>query len=296
MDRRKFLELAGTAGAMAAGAGLAKAATKAAKPSGDKEKDEEFVAVLVDTTRCIGCRRCEVACAQVNGLPVPDPAHDGALEHERKTTLEQWTVVNRRETEKGDVFVKTQCMHCEQPACAAACPTNAMEKTHLGPVIWHPDRCMGCRYCMMACPFEIPRFEYDSWNPRIRKCIQCYERLQDGEQPACVEACPQEALMFGKKSDLLQEARSRIYRHPDDYVHHIYGEHEAGGTGWLYLSAVPFEQLGLPTDVGTIPYPDTTREFLYSVPVVFMVVPPLLYGLHELTERKEKVREQEEGA
>ncbi len=279
MDRRKFLGLAG-----AAAATTTLAASKA-QASEVTEDSPEFFGVLVDTTRCIGCRKCEVACAEVNDLPVPDIVNDGALDEVRTTDIDQWTVVNRFETDKGEVFVKKQCMHCGQPACAAACLTNAMEKTETGPVTWDGKKCMGCRYCMLSCPFEIPKFEYYSANPRIRKCIMCAPRLEEGKQPACVEACPADALMFGKKRDLMQIARVRIYSHPDRYYRSIYGEHEVGGTGWIYLASVPFDQLGFRTDLGNLTYPDYTREFLYAVPLVFLLGPPLLYGLNQLASR-----------
>jgi Fe-S-cluster-containing dehydrogenase component len=249
----------------------------------------EFVGVLTDTTRCIGCRSCEVACAKAHSLPVPDVENDGALAAERKTSETQWTVVNRYDTDRGVVYVKKQCMHCWQPACASACLTNAMEKTKSGPVIWHANRCMGCRYCMVSCPFEIPKFEYDSWNPKIQKCNMCWERLQEGEIPACVKACPVDALMFGMKRDLMEIARVRIYNHPEHYHHEIFGEHVVGGTGWLYLAAVPFDQLGFRTDLGSTPYPEYTREFLYAVPVAFLLGPAMLLGLHKLARRAERV-------
>jgi ferredoxin len=137
---------------------------------------------------------------------------------------------------------------------------------------------------MISCPFDIPKFEYHSWNPRIQKCNLCWERLEAGEKPACVEACPTDALMFGSKRDLMEVARVRIYNHPDDYVHKIYGEHEVGGTGWLYLSAVPFEELGFRTDLGTTPFPEYTRDFLYGVPLVLFGLPALLLALNLLSE------------
>ena len=275
MDRRRFLKLVGAAGTAAAGPHRARA--------GGGSADVEFIGVLVDTTRCIGCRSCEVACGEAHGLEVPDVVNDGALEEVRTTGTRRRTVVNRHQTDAGTVFVKRQCLHCWQPACASACLTNAMYKTHEGPVIWRESKCMGCRYCMVACPFEIPRFEYDSPVPRIEKCTLCWDRLERGLIPACVRACPVDALMFGGRRDLLEIARVRIYNHPEHYVHRIYGEHEVGGTGWLYLSAVPFEQLGFRTDLGTTPYPEYTKEFLYSVPVVFLLVPTLLAGLHRLS-------------
>lgn len=276
MDRRCFLKTSGAIGATLACGSAAAAQTPASK---------EFVGVLVDTTRCIGCRACEVACGQANGMLVPDVEKDAALEKERLTSEKQWTVVNRYKTEKGDVFVKKQCMHCWQPACTAACLTNAMFKTREGPVIWNADKCMGCRYCMISCPYNIPKFEYNEWNPDIQKCTMCYGRIKEGKRPACVEACPADALMFGQKRDLMEIARVRIYNHPRQYVRQIYGEQEVGGTGWLYLASVPFEQLGFPTHLGTTPYPEYTKEFLYSVPILDFGLPTLLVGLKLLVDQ-----------
>ena len=275
MNRRDFLKVTGVAGMALTGTD--------ARGSENAAPSPEFYGVLVDTTRCIGCRACEKACATEHDFPVPDTVNDEALETPRKTSETAWTVVNRYDTTRGEVFVKTQCMHCWQPACTAACLTNAMYKTPEGPVIWRSSKCMGCRFCMVSCPFDIPKFEYNEWNPKIQKCNLCFDRLQEGKKPACVEACPTDALMFGKKRDLMEIARVRIYNHPDRYVHKIYGEHEVGGTGWLYLSAVPFEELGFRTDLGTTPYPEYTRDFLYGVPLVLFGVPALLYGLNQMS-------------
>jgi Fe-S-cluster-containing dehydrogenase component len=277
MNRRGFLKLAG-----AAGTATAVGPSRAEGP----RDDTEFIGVLVDTTRCIGCRACERACALEHGNEVPDIENDDALRSERTTSVRQFTVVNRYETDKGEVFVKKQCMHCWQPACTAACLTNAMHKKKEGPVVWRSGKCMGCRYCMISCPFDIPKFEYNTWNPRIRKCTLCAERLERGQKPACVEACPTDALMFGLKRELLEVARVRVYNHPARYVRKIYGEHEVGGTGWLYLAAVPFEQLGFRDDLGTTPYPEFTRDFLYGVPVALFGLPALLFGLSLLAERR----------
>ena len=275
MDRRSFLKLSAATG-MALAANEAQA-TEPAHP-------EEFVGVLVDTTRCIGCRSCERACSLAHDLPVPDIEHDGALAQVRDMSDSQWTVVNRFDTSKGEVFVKRQCLHCWQPACGAACLTNAMYKTRTGPVIWRPGKCMGCRFCMVSCPFDVPKFEYSGWNPKIQKCSMCAERLEQGKKPACVEACPTDALMFSSKRQLMEVARVRIYNHPERYVHKIYGEYEVGGTGWLYLSAVPFEEIGFRTDLGTTPYPEYTRNFLYGVPLGLFGLPALLVGLSLLAQ------------
>ena len=273
MDRRSFLKFSA-----ATGMALATSEAQATEPA----QPEEFVGVLVDTTRCIGCRSCERACSVANNLPVPDVEKDGALAQVRDTSDHQWTLVNRFETSKGEVFVKKQCMHCWQPACGAACLTNAMYKTRTGPVIWRPGKCMGCRFCMISCPFDVPKFEYNSWNPKIQKCSMCAERLEQGQKPACVEACPTDALMFSSKRQLMEVARVRIYSHPERYVHKIYGEYEVGGTGWLYLSAVPFEEIGFRTDLGTTPYPEYTKPFLYGVPLALFGLPALLLGLSQL--------------
>lgn len=275
MDRRGFFKTSLVAGGTAVFAGDELNASETTKP-------EEFVGILVDTTRCIGCRSCEVACGEQNGMNVPDVTNDAALEAERTTSDKQFTVVNRYETDKGEVFVKTQCMHCYQAACAAACPTVAMEQTRNGPVIWNPGQCIGCRFCMVSCPFNMSKFEYHEWNPKMQKCNLCFERVKEGQKPACVSACPTDALMFGTRVKNLEVARHRIYSHPDKYMHHIYGEHEVGGTGYIYLSAVPFDQLGFRTDLGTRPYPEYTKEFLYAVPMILFGVPAFLLGLNAL--------------
>lgn len=245
----------------------------------------QSMGVLVDTTKCLGCRMCEFACAKANGLPEPEQDIDRAVE--RRTSPTQLTVNNRYETEKGPVNVKRQCMHCLRPACTSACLTKAMHKTPTGAVAWDGGKCMGCRFCMVSCPFDVPKFEYDSANPKISKCVMCVDRLARGEEPACVAGCPVKALTFGRREDLLEEARRRIYTEPDKYVPHIYGEHEAGGTSWLYLAKAPFEQLGFKTDVGDTAFPIYTREFLYSVPLALTLVPPLLLAVNRATQRSQ---------
>jgi len=206
--------------------------------------------------------------------------------------------VNRYETERGLVHVKRQCMHCDQPGCGAACLVNAMLKTREGPVIWRESKCMGCRYCMISCPFDVPKFEYNKPIPKIQKCNFCADRLGEGLLPACVVACPVQALTFGEKREILAAARARISAYPDRYVQHIYGEREAGGTGWLYLSSVPFEQIGFRTDLSTTAYPRFTTGFLYSVPVIFVLWPTFLLGLNHISRRnaeKSSTKAEKEG-
>lgn len=278
MDRRNFLKAFG----IASGTLLTKGNALKAE---EIFQNKEFMGILVDTTRCEGCRTCEMVCSEANDLPEPDWEVD-ILENERRTTEKQFTLINGYQTEKGEVYVKRQCMHCNQPACASACLTKAMLKTEKGPVVWEANKCMGCRYCMISCPFDIPKFEHHSANPRIRKCTMCWVRLQEGEQPACVENCPAEAVIFGKRRDLIEIARERIYQNPDDYIHHIYGEHEVGGTGYLYLANVPFDQLGLPADLGTKPVPELTTDFLYGVPIILTLWPAFLLALSNSTKHK----------
>ncbi len=287
LRRRTFLKALGAsaAGTVCAGQVSAQHESPAEEPNG----------ILIDTTRCIGCRTCEFMCAEAHGFPEPD-LDFSVFEEERTTTETQWTLVNEYETDIGPVYVKRQCMHCLQPACASACLTKAMYRTDEGPVIWRANKCMGCRFCMISCPFDVPKFEYDSWNPRIQKCNQCWDRQQEGEMPTCVENCPGEALMIGKRSELIDEGRRRICENPDGYVHQIYGEHEVGGTSVLYLSAVPFDQIGLRTDLGTTSYPTFTKEFLYGVPIVLAVIPPLLLAISNATKRQHGQVETEMGA
>jgi Fe-S-cluster-containing dehydrogenase component len=276
LDRRSFFKVMGATG-------LTLAVGKDISASTKSVKEKEFCGVLYDSVRCKGCRGCEYDCADANGLPEPPPNKE--IKGLRKPDDKHRTVVNEYKTSKGIVYAKMQCMHCNEPACAAACLTQAMHKTIEGPVIWRADKCMGCRYCMVSCPFDVPKFEYLSANPKIEKCTMCFEtRVQKGELPACVENCPNEALMFGTRRELITEARRRIYEKPDEYIDHIYGEHEAGGTSWLHISPVPFKELGMKT-VQTESYQALTKGFLYSVPSVFVLVPALLLGIQQATKK-----------
>jgi Fe-S-cluster-containing dehydrogenase component len=276
-----------------AGGALLTGGSKPAYAQQTSEGGVEFNGMLIDTTKCIGCRACEEACNEANHLPKPEVSFstESVFEKKRDPTPDAYTVVNRFPNEKEPdkpIFVRKQCMHCNQPACASACLTKAMEKTREAAVIYNKGRCMGCRYCMVACPFDIPKFQYNSATPFVRKCIFCNERQMRGEQPACSEVCPTGATLFGKKRDLLEIARTRIAAEPDKYVQHIYGEHEVGGTGWLFLYGVQAEKLDLRTNLGTTPYPELTSGFLYGVPLVFVLWPSLLIGLNYLIKESEE--------
>lgn len=274
INRRSFFKVMGVTGAA-----IATGKNISAAPA--PKNSIEFSGILYDSTRCAGCQTCEFSCAEANGLPAPvDTIQAGTI---RKTDELHRTVVNAFNSSKGEVYLKKQCMHCNEPACTAACLTQAMYKTKEGAVIWRGEKCMGCRYCMVSCPFDAPKFEYHSSNPKIEKCNMCYSRTIEGKLPACVENCPAEALIFGKRKYLLKEAHKRIAENPDLYIDHIYGEHEAGGTGFLYLSSVPFEELGLKTTIQTKPYPELSKGFLYSVPTIFVLWPAILLGIREAT-------------
>ena len=162
--------------------------TISAEPVPKSEK--EFYGILYDSTRCAGCQGCEFACAEAHGLTAPSFEDVPVIGTERKADETRRTVVNAYQTSKGEVYVKRQCMHCSDPACTAACLTRAMYKTEDGPVIWRGKKCMGCRYCMVSCPFDVPKFEYLSPNPKIVKCDMCFDRMQEGKVPACAEQCP----------------------------------------------------------------------------------------------------------
>ena len=273
INRRNFLKTLGVVGAtLTVGKGIA----APDKPNGEIE----FRGILYDSTRCLNCHVCERLCAKIHGAPEPEKPKDGEI---RQTNETYRTVVNAYNTSKGEVYAKKQCMHCNEPACAAACLTQAMHKTQEGPVVWRGDKCMGCRYCMVSCPFNVPKFEYHSSNPKIEKCDMCFDRIKEGQMPACAEQCPTEAIVFGTRRELITEARRRINDSPGSYYDHIYGEHEAGGTGYLYLSPVPFEELGFNTTLQKSSYPALTKGFLYAVPSIFVLWPALLLGLQQAT-------------
>jgi len=184
-------------------------------------------------------------------------------------------------------------MNCGQPACASVCPVGALQKTALGPVVYDADKCMGCRYCMQACPFQVPSYEWSSRLPRMRKCDMCYERQSRGQFTACTEACPVCATKGGDRDALLAEARQRIAEKPDQYYHGIYGVTEVGGTSVLYLSAVPFEQIGLRTGVPSEPLPDTTWRVLELLPDVVSTGTVLLGGIWWISNRRKEVAKAE---
>jgi len=295
-NRRDFLKLAGAAGAASI------AGTESVEAVPVERISDEWMGVLTDLSLCVGCRKCEWACKDINGHPnQPIEAFEdmSVFQQKRRTGPEWFTVVNEYPSPEPDttpVYVKHQCMHCNEPACASSCLVAAFRKTPEGPVLYNENVCIGCRYCMIACPFYVPSYTYDNpYTPVVRKCTMCFDKVtREGGVPGCVKVCPVEALTFGKRSDLITLAREKIVQNPGKYVDHIYGEHEAGGTCWLYVSPRPFEELGFRTDLGTTPYPELTKGFLSSVPLVLTIWPALFIGCYAFTKRREESAQQNE--
>ena len=303
MKRRKFLALLGVSGlAPAIAAGTAEAA-----PHAFPYYEDSF-GVLHDVTRCIGCRRCEAACQRVNNLPMPEkPFTDFEVTKTlRRTTAKAWTVVNEYKVNDKPYYRKLQCFHCNDPACAASCFTKCYTKLPNGAVVYDGSQCVGCRYCMVACPFNIPGFQYDlAWDPLVQKCTFCNPLLQKGELPGCVEACPMDALTFGKRSDLIKIARRRMEENPGRYINYLYGEHDAGGTAWMVLvpaaGAKPgpvddpevtggeMQQVGLDPHLGNQPMGEYTYGALGAVPMIVAFWPVLFGGAYAITKRREAI-------
>jgi Fe-S-cluster-containing dehydrogenase component len=252
LDRRAFLRASSTLGLGVAAGALSRADDA---PAGERSPQPR-VGCLVDTTLCIGCRQCEAACNRRNELPRPDRPFDDptVLRDRRRPSAHAYTVVNeydgspsRDQHHRSTTHVKTQCMHCLDPSCVSACIVGALTKARDGAVVYDPEICIGCRYCMVACPFGVPAYEYDdALAPRVRKCEFCARpEAGRGAAPACAAACPTEALVFGERDGLLDLARERVSRAPVRYRDQIYGESEVGGTAWLYLLGRAPDELDL---------------------------------------------------
>ncbi len=237
-------------------------------------------AILFDAAKCIGCRLCELACAERNRLP-----YDEAIAAEEQLSAHKLTAVQTR----GDYFVRRLCMHCLDPSCASVCPVRALYKSELGPVVYDAERCIGCRYCMLACPFQVPAYEWNSRLPRVKKCDMCFDRLQQGELTACAQACPSGATTCGDRDALIAEARRRIADNPDSYYHYIYGLEQVGGTSVLFLSPVPFEQLGMRARLPQQALPTLTWRALSHIPDIVTVGSVLLGGVWWITHRRNEV-------
>jgi len=259
--------------------------------------------VLVDTTVCIGCRRCEWACKEQNKLPNQRPLREYEKDQTvfrkvRRTHADVYTVVNRFQNPRDSsrpIYVKKQCMHCCEPACASSCFVQAFTKEPQGAVVYNPGVCVGCRYCMAACPFNIPAFQYyNAWTPEVTKCTFCFDRTaKEGGIPACAAICPLGVMTFGKRRDLIELAQKKIRDNRGRYVDHIYGEHEVGGTCWMYLASVPFDMIGFSTDLGKEPIPVLSKTFLSVASPMYIVFPALAVGLYSFAKRREQICRQQ---
>jgi len=265
---------------------------------------------LIDIANCIGCRACQVACKQWNEMDGEQTQLESDLGFQNPATLsaKTYTLIAFHEFENAQkpggiesAFVMQRCLHCLEPACVSACPTTALERQPDGPVRYDEDECIGCRYCQLACPWDVPTAEWNSLAPKISKCTHCADRIPQpkptafngqplsdayGQRfadsiavPACVKACPADALRYGTREEMLALAHKRIADRPDKYVDHVYGEKELGGTSVLYLSRVPFEKLGFPT-YGEKPFPAFSKVALGAVPPAVIGVGALLGALY----------------
>jgi len=281
LSRRGFFKVMGASGAALA------AGNKSAAASVVELKQADDYGCLVDTTLCVGCRKCEEACNERHSLPKPEESYAEmtVLEKERRMDETSYTVVNKYYPKNigtltwrtRPTYVKFQCMHCNDPSCVSACIVGALTKQENGSVIYDAKKCIGCRYCMVACPFQVPAYEYDNaLTPEVRKCTFCYNYVKDGGLPACAQVCPREVITFGKKADLLNLARWKMKNNPGKYVDHIYGEYEVGGTSWLYLASEPFEAIGFPK-LGTDAPPRLTEAIQHGL-FKYFAVPIGLYA------------------
>jgi Fe-S-cluster-containing dehydrogenase component len=276
------------------------AAAVAAQPAGAVQMPgppADAFGLLYDATRCIGCKACMVACKEVNNL-ASDPASRSGL-YDDPITLSAYckTVIKGHFTEGANAYVKSQCMHCVNPACVNACMMGALQKRAHGAVTWESGRCIGCRYCAVACPFDIPKFEWASATPRLVKCEMCAPLVAKGEIPACARVCPRQATVYGKYSDLLKDAHARLKSAPDRYFPKVYGEHDGGGTQVLYLSKadVSFQDLGLPA-LGDDPVPESQQQVQEGIYRGFIAPLSLYAGMSVVLWRNRRGKSEEEKA
>lgn len=289
-NRRDFLKGAAAIGAV--GVGL----SATAKASSSNVLSEDRMGVLVDTTACIGCRHCEWACRSSHGLPageLNDYQNREVFKELRRPDETALTVVNEFKNENdpyAPIAVKVQCMHCDHPACASACIVGAFTKNENGAVTWDTGKCIGCRYCMVACPFQVPAFEYEkAMGSDILKCDFCFERTKEGQLPACVEICPMEALIYGTRSEVIKTAREKIALYPERYKNHILGEKEVGGTSWVYIGSKDMTKLGFPKlKHATAPgVSESIQHGLFSYFVPPIALYSLLGGIMWLTKKRQ---------
>ncbi|MBM2815080.1 MAG: 4Fe-4S ferredoxin iron-sulfur binding domain protein [Ignavibacteria bacterium] len=275
-SRRHFIK---NVAALGAGVVATSANQAVAAPANILSEDRK--GVLVDTTVCIGCRNCEWACKKSHDKEsgnIEEYSDRSVFKQFRRPSAATYTVVNEFSNPKNPALpinVKVQCMHCDRPACVSACIVGALSKYEDGSTIWDPVKCIGCRYCMVACSFQIPTFDYNkAIEPNINKCDFCNERRKAGKLPACVDICPVEALVFGTRSEIIKIAREKIQRNPERYINHIYGENEVSGTSWVYLAGRNFYELGFPK-LGFKHAPGVSEAIQHGIFAYF--VPPVMF-------------------
>ncbi len=232
---------------------------------------------LIDTVLCIGCEACLDACHEIHQQPASK---------EPRLSATNFTMVHNRQVAGQDIYYRQMCMHCDFPSCASVCPVGAFEKSELGAVLYHPEKCMGCRYCMVACPFDVPKYEWSKALPVVKKCDMCYDRIRVGGNPACAEACPTGATLFGPRETLIQAATERIRAEQDKYQPYIYGLREAGGTSVLIISSVALDQLGFKINNYQQRFPHNTWQVMREIPNVVAFGGVFLYGLWWIINRR----------
>ncbi|HYF78306.1 MAG TPA: 4Fe-4S dicluster domain-containing protein [Symbiobacteriaceae bacterium] len=256
--------------------------------------------MLIDLTKCMGCRGCQVACKQWNNLQAVPTEFSAEFTNPPVRSAYTWTTIEFLTTEVDgktlSTFTKQQCMHCEHPACESVCIAAAIKKTDAGPVTIDYDKCIGCRYCQVACPFGVPKYQYDKVTPKMQKCTMCADRIEAGLETACAATCPSGAIKFGERSDLLKMARERIAKGNGKYIDHIYGEEEAGGTAVLYLSGVPLDLTKLKQGVTEEAVPNFTWKAMKQLPALLGVVGLSSLGLMAYSSRRNAVAEAEAAA
>jgi formate dehydrogenase iron-sulfur subunit len=288
INRRTLLKtIAGGTAALGAGAAAQARETKAAPP--------DAVGLLYDATRCIGCKACMVACKQANNLRYSPESRRSMYDDPVMLSAYNKTLVKEYRSENTYAYVKSQCLHCIDPACVGACMLGALQKRAHGAVTWDAERCIGCRYCQVACPFDVPKFEWASAFPKLVKCEFCAPLLAKGQPPACAQVCPRQATIFGKYTGLLKTAHARIAAEPKRYNPKIYGEDDIGGTQVLYLSkaGVTFEELGMPA-LGTRPVPELQQAVQSGLYYGFIGPAALYAGLAAVLWRNRKKQSEEE--
>jgi formate dehydrogenase iron-sulfur subunit len=243
-----------------------------------------MVGILVDVTKCTGCEECVAACGSANGIAPDAAASDRATARDGLSANRLCTVLPL----DGGRYMRKACMHCLEPSCVSACLVGGLTKTPGGPVVYDSAKCIGCRYCMLACPFHIPRYEWGKTSPFMKKCHLCFERLSQGKRPACVEACPHEALSFGDRDALLRKGLDLVREYPGRYLPKVWGQSAWGGTSVLYVSDVDLAAAGWPAEA-TVSIPSITDPMIRKTPFIGITVGLTLWAVSAVIGRRQKL-------